>query len=94
MEIGYKLSSEEHGPNELVRFARMAEEHGFGFAMISDPARQTRLPLFYHALDNGMYQPAGEMIFGAMSQQFTSMSGMPELMDLASGISPARLALD
>jgi coenzyme F420-dependent glucose-6-phosphate dehydrogenase len=36
MEIGYKLSSEEHGPNELVRFATLAEEHGFGFAMISD----------------------------------------------------------
>ena len=36
MEIGYKLSSEEHGPNDLVRFATLAEEHGFGFAMISD----------------------------------------------------------
>ena len=36
MEVGYKLSSEEHGPNELVHFARMAEERGFSFAMISD----------------------------------------------------------
>jgi coenzyme F420-dependent glucose-6-phosphate dehydrogenase len=36
MDVGYKLSSEEHGPNELVRFACLAEEHGFGFAMISD----------------------------------------------------------
>ena len=36
MEIGYKLASEEHGPNELVRFAGLAEEHGFSFSLISD----------------------------------------------------------
>ena len=36
MELGYTLSSEEHGPNELVRNARAAEEAGFAFAMISD----------------------------------------------------------
>ncbi|MGH7266965.1 MAG: TIGR03557 family F420-dependent LLM class oxidoreductase [Candidatus Rokuibacteriota bacterium] len=36
MEIGYKLCSEEHGPRDLVRFARRAEEVGFTFAMISD----------------------------------------------------------
>jgi alkanesulfonate monooxygenase SsuD/methylene tetrahydromethanopterin reductase-like flavin-dependent oxidoreductase (luciferase family) len=33
---GYKLSSEEQGPRELVRLAGMAEEHGFVFALISD----------------------------------------------------------
>src|SRR5689334_13936289 len=36
VELGYSLSSEEHGPNELVRLARQAEEVGFGFALISD----------------------------------------------------------
>ena len=36
MEIGYNLSSEEHPPNDLVKFARRAEETGFNFAMISD----------------------------------------------------------
>jgi len=36
MEVGYKLSSEEQGPNELVRYAGLAEEHGFGFELISD----------------------------------------------------------
>ncbi|HXG63847.1 MAG TPA: TIGR03557 family F420-dependent LLM class oxidoreductase [Blastocatellia bacterium] len=36
MEIGYKLCSEEHSPNDLVHFARRAEEAGFQFAMISD----------------------------------------------------------
>lgn len=36
MEIGYNLSSEEHPPNDLVRYARRAEETGFRFALISD----------------------------------------------------------
>jgi G6PDH family F420-dependent oxidoreductase len=36
VHIGYKLSSEEHGPNDLVRNAARAEEAGFAFAMISD----------------------------------------------------------
>jgi coenzyme F420-dependent glucose-6-phosphate dehydrogenase len=35
-EFGYALSSEEHGPIDLVRNARRAEEAGFEFAMISD----------------------------------------------------------
>ena len=36
MNIGYSLSTEEHGPVDLVRFARRAEEVGFEYAMISD----------------------------------------------------------
>lgn len=36
VKIGYALSSEEHRPNDLVRYARMAEDMGFDFAMISD----------------------------------------------------------
>ena len=35
-EIGYFLSSEEHGPGELVAYARQAEEAGFASAWISD----------------------------------------------------------
>jgi coenzyme F420-dependent glucose-6-phosphate dehydrogenase len=35
-EFGYALSSEEHGPTDLVENARRAEEAGFEFAMISD----------------------------------------------------------
>ena len=34
--FGYKLSSEEHAPLDLVRYARRAEETGFEFALISD----------------------------------------------------------
>ena len=35
-QIGYQLSSEEHRPADLVRYALMAEEHGFDYATISD----------------------------------------------------------
>ena len=36
LQIGYQLSSEEHRPADLVRYARMAEDHGFDYATISD----------------------------------------------------------
>ncbi|MGF7118465.1 TIGR03557 family F420-dependent LLM class oxidoreductase [Methanobacterium oryzae] len=36
MKIGYKLSSEEFDPLDLVCFASQAEDAGFDFAMISD----------------------------------------------------------
>jgi G6PDH family F420-dependent oxidoreductase len=36
IEIGYALSSEEHAPNDLVRYARRAEDMGFTYALISD----------------------------------------------------------
>jgi coenzyme F420-dependent glucose-6-phosphate dehydrogenase len=35
-ELGYALSSEEHGPIQLVRNAARAEQAGFSFALISD----------------------------------------------------------
>jgi coenzyme F420-dependent glucose-6-phosphate dehydrogenase len=35
-DFGLALSSEEHGPNDLVGLARRAEETGLEFAMISD----------------------------------------------------------
>src|SRR3954453_20552779 len=35
-EFGYSLSSEEHHPTDLVRYAKRAEEVGFAFAGISD----------------------------------------------------------
>ncbi|SFS72649.1 TIGR03557 family F420-dependent LLM class oxidoreductase [Halostagnicola kamekurae] len=36
VELGFTLSSEEHGPNELVDYAVHAEEVGFDFLSISD----------------------------------------------------------
>jgi coenzyme F420-dependent glucose-6-phosphate dehydrogenase len=35
-ELGFALSSEEHPPNDLVRWAVRAEEAGFSYALISD----------------------------------------------------------
>ena len=34
--IGYSLAGEEHGPNDLVRFAQRAEDVGFEFTFASD----------------------------------------------------------
>jgi coenzyme F420-dependent glucose-6-phosphate dehydrogenase len=36
MEIGYWLSSEEHAPRDLVRYAKLAEDAGFEHLVISD----------------------------------------------------------
>jgi alkanesulfonate monooxygenase SsuD/methylene tetrahydromethanopterin reductase-like flavin-dependent oxidoreductase (luciferase family) len=36
IRLGYRLSSEERGPRDLVRLARLAEDTGFSFALISD----------------------------------------------------------
>ena len=36
LSLGYKLSSEEQSPVDLVRYAQMAEDTGFSFALISD----------------------------------------------------------
>ncbi|WP_049927164.1 TIGR03557 family F420-dependent LLM class oxidoreductase [Halopiger goleimassiliensis] len=35
-DIGHKLICELHGPNDLVEYARLADESAFDFAMISD----------------------------------------------------------
>jgi G6PDH family F420-dependent oxidoreductase len=34
--LGYALSSEEHGPNDLIRHAALAEDSGVEFALLSD----------------------------------------------------------
>jgi coenzyme F420-dependent glucose-6-phosphate dehydrogenase len=36
IQIGYAISSEEHHPNDIVRHARMAEDAGFTYSLISD----------------------------------------------------------
>jgi coenzyme F420-dependent glucose-6-phosphate dehydrogenase len=36
LELGYALSTEEHAPNDLVKHARLAEQAGFTFALVSD----------------------------------------------------------
>jgi len=39
VSIGYELASEEHGPNDLVRLAAIAEDSGFVFALLMMPRR-------------------------------------------------------
>ncbi len=62
----------------------------FAGGMVANPPSLSRLPALYLALDAGMTEVMAPL-FGAPARYF-SVSGMPEAMDLASGISPARLA--
>ncbi len=67
-QIGYALSSEEHRPNDLVRHARLAEEAGFSFALISDHYhpwidRQGQAP-FVWSLIGGIAQVTRQLRLG------------------------------
>src|ERR671937_85128 len=63
--IGYSLSSEEHPPADLVRFARNAEDAGFAFAMISD---------HYHPwIDRQGQSPFVWTVLGAIAQATTRL---------------------
>jgi G6PDH family F420-dependent oxidoreductase len=56
---GYKLMSEEHGPNDLVRNASRAEEVGFDFVAISDH--------FHPWLSAQGHSPAAWTVLGAIA---------------------------
>jgi coenzyme F420-dependent glucose-6-phosphate dehydrogenase len=58
--IGYALSCEEHGPRDLVRNARLAEEAGFEFALISDH--------FHPWIDRQGQSPFVWAVIGAIAQ--------------------------
>ena len=67
-DIGYKISSEEHRPNDLVRHARRAEEVGFSFAMISDHYhpwvdRQGQAPFVWNVI-GGIAQATTQLQLG------------------------------
>jgi G6PDH family F420-dependent oxidoreductase len=67
-QLGFTLSSEEFGPNDLVRFARRAEDAGFDFASISDHFhpwvdRQGNSP-FVWAVLGGVAQATGRIRIG------------------------------
>ena len=60
VQLGYKLSSEEHGPRDLVRYARLAEDAGFDFAAISD---------HYHPwIDDQGHSPFVWSVIGGVAQ--------------------------
>jgi coenzyme F420-dependent glucose-6-phosphate dehydrogenase len=59
--LGYALSSEEHPPNDLVRYAQRAEEVGFTFALISD---------HYHPwIDQQGHSPFVWSVLGGIAQR-------------------------
>jgi coenzyme F420-dependent glucose-6-phosphate dehydrogenase len=58
--LGYKLSSEEQSPADLIRYAQMAEDSGFEFALISD---------HYHPwIDRQGQSPFVWSVLGAIAQ--------------------------
>src|SRR4030095_8258640 len=60
ISLGYKLSSEEHAPVDLVRYAQMAQDAGFRFALISD---------HYHPwIDRQGQSPFVWSVIGAIAQ--------------------------
>jgi coenzyme F420-dependent glucose-6-phosphate dehydrogenase len=59
-QLGYKISSEEHAPNDLVRYAQRAEELGFTFGMISDH--------FHPWVDKQGHSPFVWAIIGGIAQ--------------------------
>jgi len=64
-EIGYALSSEEHDPRHLVRWAQRAEEAGFGFALVSD---------HYHPwIDQQGQSPFVWCVIGAIAQATSTL---------------------
>ena len=60
VKIGYAFSSEEHHPNDMVRHARLAEEAGFSYALISDH--------FHPWVDAQGHNPFVWSVIGAIAQ--------------------------
>ena len=65
MEIGYALSSEEHVPLDLVQHAKLAEEAGFTFALVSDH--------FHPWIDRQGQSPFVWSVIGAIAAETTSL---------------------
>jgi pimeloyl-ACP methyl ester carboxylesterase len=74
-----------------IRLGAFAVQMLTGFLWISDPERIAGLPALYARMDGGDFQSAGETIYRGLMAFFGRLDGMPQLMDLASGISEARL---
>jgi G6PDH family F420-dependent oxidoreductase len=67
IKLGYKLMSEEHGPNDLVRNAKSAEQASFDFAAISDH--------FFPWLEEQGHAPLAWSVLGAIANA-TSRIGL------------------
>lgn len=65
VELGYTLSSEEHPPTDLVRFATRAERAGFQFAVVTDH--------FHPWTSRQGHAPFAWSVLGALTQATTSL---------------------
>jgi G6PDH family F420-dependent oxidoreductase len=68
IKLGYKLMSEEHGPADLVRNAKRAEQAGFDFAAISDH--------YFPWLEEQGHAPFAWSVLGALAQATQRMGLM------------------
>jgi G6PDH family F420-dependent oxidoreductase len=68
VRIGYTLMCEQAGPRELVDHARMAEETGFGFAVISDH--------YFPWVEAMGHSPYAWSVLGAVAQATSSIDLM------------------
>ncbi|MFO1186663.1 MAG: alpha/beta fold hydrolase [Alphaproteobacteria bacterium] len=75
-----------------IRFDGFVVQMAVG-GLISDPPRIAGVPLLYLALDNGAYEPFARILHQFFLSGPAGFAGMPEAMDLASGIDRERLAL-
>ena len=60
VKLGYKLMTEEHGPADLVRNAKRAEQAGFDFAAISDH--------YFPWLEEQGHSPFAWSVLGAIAE--------------------------
>ncbi len=65
IKFGFHLSTEEHGPTDLVRYAQQGEASGFDFATISDH--------FHPWLDSQGQSPFAWSVLGALAQATTNL---------------------
>ncbi len=71
VQVGYAISSEEHLPNDIVQHARLAEDAGFPFALISDH--------FHPWIDRQGHSPFVWAVIGGIAQA-------TERMQLGTGV--------
>lgn len=83
-EIGYKLSSEEHQPNDLVRYAQRAEAIGMAFGSISD---------HYHPwIDKQGHSPFVWSVIGAIAHATSDLKVMTGVTCPTIRVHPAVIA--
>jgi coenzyme F420-dependent glucose-6-phosphate dehydrogenase len=82
--FGYALSSEEHRPLDLVRYARRAEEVGFDFAFLSDH--------FHPWLDRQGQSPFAWSVLGGIATSTDRLTVGTGVTALSLRIHPAILA--